>query len=144
VLSANGFSCHAPKGWADVTDQAQAGVLLFAADPTDENPLMITVRHRANAPDTVTAAAQAAARMLAASGGSNVKTHPAVTVSGNRAAHVSAWQAKPGTHYQLDAYYVLTGKDGWVIMFATDQYTTPSRRDAMLASVLATCRWASA
>jgi hypothetical protein len=144
VLSANGFSFHAPKGWADVTDQAQAGVLLYAADPTDENPLMITVRHRAKAPATVTAAAQAAARMLVASGGSNVKIHPAVTVSGHRAAHVSAWQAKPGTHYQLDAYYVLTGKDGWVIMFATNQYTTPSRRDAMLASVLATCHWASA
>jgi hypothetical protein len=31
-----------------------------------------------------------------------------------------------------------------VIMFATNQYTTPSRRDAMLASVLATCHWESA
>jgi hypothetical protein len=140
-LSAAGFSFHAPKGWADVTDQAVAGVLLYAADPTDENPLMITVRHTAHAPSTVTAAAKAAARMLAAADGTAITTRPATTVGGNQAAHVVAEQAKTGSHYQLDAYYVLTGKDGWVIMFATDQYTTAARRDAMLASVLATCRW---
>jgi hypothetical protein len=144
VLSAAGFRFRAPKGWADVSDQAQAGVLLFAADPTDENPLMITVRHRDHAPSTVTAAAKAAARMLAAADGTDIKTRPATTVGGNPAAHVAATQTKPGARYQLDAYFVLTGKDAWVIMFATNQYTTPSRRDAMLASVLATCHWRSA
>jgi hypothetical protein len=144
VLSARGFSFRAPKGWADVSDQAQAGVLLYAANPTDDNPLMITVRHPAHAPGTVTAAAKAAARMLGAAGGTNVTTRPATSVGGNQAAHVTATQAKPGSHYQLDAYYVLTGSQGWVIMFATDQYTTQSRRQAMLDSVLATCHWASA
>ena len=82
--------------------------------------------------------------MLAAADGTGIKTRPATMVGGNQAAHVVATQAKPGSHYQLDAYYVLTGKDAWVIMFATNQYTTPSRRDAMLASVLATCHWANA
>jgi hypothetical protein len=144
VLSAEGFSFHVPKGWADVSDQAQAGVLLYAANPTDENPLMITVRHRAKAPGSVDAAAKAATRLLAAAGGTNIRTRPATTVGGNEAAHVTATQAKPGRHYQLDAYYVLTGQDGWVITFATNQYTTPSRRNAMLASVLATCHWHSA
>jgi hypothetical protein len=144
VLSADGFSFHVPKGWADVSDQAQAGVLLYAANPTDENPLMITVRHRAKAPTSVAAAAKAATRLLAAAGGTNIRTRPATTVDGNPAAHVAATQAKPGRHYQLDAYYVLTGQDGWVITFATNQYTTPSRRSAMLASVLATCHWHSA
>jgi hypothetical protein len=144
VLKAAGFSFRAPKGWADVTDQAVAGVLLYAADPIDETPLMITVRHPAHAPSTVTAAAKAAARMLAAADGTDITVHPATTVGGNQAAHIVAKQAKPGSHYQLDAYYVLTGTDGWVIMFATNQYTTPSRRDAMLASVLATCHWESA
>ncbi|MDX6359809.1 MAG: hypothetical protein QOH37_2863 [Nocardioidaceae bacterium] len=144
MLSAAGFSFHAPKGWADVSDQAQAGVLLYAANPTDDNPLMITVRHPAHAPGTVPAAAKAAARMLGAAGGTNVKTRPATTVGGNQTAHVTATQAQPGSHYQLDAYYVLTGSQGWVIMFATDQYTTQSRRQAMLDSVLATCHWASA
>jgi hypothetical protein len=143
VLSAGGFSFHAPKGWANVSDQAHGGVLLYAADPTDENPLMITVRHRAHAPSTVAGAARAAARMLAAAGGSHIEVRAKATVGGNRAAHVLATQAKPGRHYQLDAYYVLTGRDGWVIMFATNQYTTPSRRQAMLASVLATCHWRS-
>jgi hypothetical protein len=143
VLSAGGFSFHAPKGWADVTDQAQAGVLLYAANPTDENPLMITVRHRTRAPGTVTAAAKSAAKMLAAAGGTNIEVRPTAAVGGNRAAHVLATQAKPGSHYQLDAYYVLTGQDGWVIMFATNQYTTASRRQSMLASVLATCHWRS-
>jgi hypothetical protein len=144
VLSAGGFSFRAPKGWADVTDQAQAGVVLYAANPTDDNPLMITVRHPAHAPGTVTAAAKAAARMLGAAGGTHVTTRPATTVGGNQSAHVTATQANPGSHYQLDAYYVLTGSQGWVIMFATDQYTTSSRRDAMLASVLATCHWQNA
>jgi hypothetical protein len=144
VLSAGGFSFRAPKGWADVTDQAQAGVLLYAANPTDDNPLMITVRHPAHAPGTVAAAAKAATKMLGAAGGTDVKTRPATTVAGNQAAHVTATQAKPGSHYQLDAYYVLTGSQGWVITFATDQYTTPSRRNAMLASVLATCHWQNA
>jgi hypothetical protein len=144
MLSAGRFSFRAPQGWADVTDRAQTGVVLSAANPTDENPLMIIVRHRAQAPSSVTAAAKAAARMLAAADGTGIKTRPATMVGGNRAAHVVATQAKPGSHYQLDAYYVLTGKDAWVIMFATNQFTTPSRRDAMLASVLATCHWASA
>jgi hypothetical protein len=144
VLSAGGFSFHAPKGWADVTDQAQAGVLLYAANPTDENPLMITVRHRTRAPRTVTAAAKAAAKMLAAAGGTHIAVRPTAAVGGNRAAHVLATQAKPGSHYQLDAFYVLTGRHGWVITFATNQYTTASRRQAMLASVLATCRWHNA
>jgi hypothetical protein len=144
VLSADGFSFHAPRGWADVTDEAQAGILLYAANPTDENPLMITVRHRAKAPGSVAAAAKAATRLLAAAGGTNIATRPATSVGGHPAAHVAATQAKPGRHYQLDAYYVLTGQDGWVITFATNQYTTPSRRDAMLASVLATCHWQSA
>jgi hypothetical protein len=144
VLSTGGFTFHAPKGWADVSDQASGGVLLYAADPTDENPLMITVRHRAHAPGTVVAAAKAASRMLAADGGTRISIRPPATVGGNRAAHVLATQAKPGSHYQLDAYYVLTGHDGWVITFATNQYTTASRRQAMLASVLATCHWHSA
>ena len=143
VLSARGFSFHAPKGWADVTDQARNGVLLYAADPTDENPLMITVRHRAHAPSSVAGAARAAARMLAAAGGTRIGIRPPVPVGGNHAAHVLATQAKPGTHYQLDAYYVLTGRDGWLITFATNQYTTTARRQAMLASVLATCHWRS-
>jgi hypothetical protein len=103
TLSAGGFSFRAPKGWADVTDQAQAGVLLYAANPTDDNPLMITVRRPAQAPGTLAAAAKAASRMLSASGGTNVRTHPATTVGGNRAAHVTATQAKPGSRYQLDA-----------------------------------------
>jgi hypothetical protein len=144
VLSAAGFSFRAPKGWADVTDQAQNGVLLYAANPTDENPLMITVRHRAKAPGSVAAAARAASRLLAAAGGTNIRTRPATTVGGNQAAHVVATQAKPGSHYQLDAYYVLTGRSGWVITFATDQYTTASRRNPMLLSVLATCHWRNA
>jgi hypothetical protein len=141
VLSAGGFSFHAPKGWADVTDQAQTGVLLYAANPTDDNPLMITVRHLAHSPSTVAAAGRAASRMLAAAGGTTIRMRPPSIVGGHHTAHVAATQAKPGSHYQLDAYYVLTGHDGWVITFATNQYTTPSRRNAMLASVLATCRW---
>lgn len=144
MLSAAGFSFRAPQGWADVTDQAQAGVVLYAANPTDENPLMITVRHPAHAPGSVAAAAKAAVRMLVAAGGTKITTRPATTIGGNQAAHVVATQAKPGSHYQLDTYYVLTGKDAWVIMFATNHYTTPARRDPMLASVLATCHWASA
>lgn len=144
MLSAGRFSFRAPQGWADVTEHAQTGVVLSAANPTDENPLMIIVRHRAKAPGSVAAAAKAAARMLTAADGTDIKTRPATTVSGNQAAHVVAVQAKPGTHYQLDAYYVLTGKDAWVILFATNQYTTTSRRDAMLASVLATCHWGNA
>ncbi|WP_151083070.1 hypothetical protein [Nocardioides cynanchi] len=144
VLSAGRFSFHAPQGWADVTDRAETGVVLSAANPTDDNPLMIIVRHRAQAPGSVTAAAKAAARLLAAAGGTDIRTRPATNVGGNRAAHVVATQTKPGSHYQLDAYYVLTGKDAWVITFATNQYTTPSHRDAMLASVLATCHWAGA
>jgi hypothetical protein len=141
MLSAQGFSFRAPRGWADNSDAAHAGVLLSAANPTDDNPLMITVRHRANAPGTVVAAAKAAGRLLAAAGGTNIRTLPATTVGGNRTAHVVATQVKPGSHYQLDAYYVLTGTDGWVITFATDQYTTASRRNPMLLSVLETCRW---
>jgi hypothetical protein len=144
VLKAQGFSFRVPRGWADISDAAADGVLLSAAHPTDDNPSMITVRHGAHAPGTLAAAAKAASRLLAAAGGTHVQTRPATTVGGNQTAHVVATQVKPGSHYQLDAYYVLTGTDGWVITFATDQYTSASRRSQMLLSVLETCRWRTA
>jgi hypothetical protein len=141
MLSARGFSFHAPKGWADVTDRAETGVLLSAAQPTDEQPLIINVRRVTPGPHTTAAARARATALLKAAGATNIRSLSDVTVAGNPAVHVVGRQDLHGTHYQLDVYYVRTPSAGWPLSFATNQYTTPERRNAMLASVLQTCRW---
>jgi hypothetical protein len=144
MLHAQGFSFHAPKGWSDVTDHTTTGVLLSAADPTDEAPLMITVRHLTPGAGTAEEARKAALQQLQQAGATKVRILPDVEVDGHPAAHARGIQSRNGTHYQLDVYYVRTADSGWILTFATNQYTTPSRRNAMLASVLASCHWQSA
>jgi hypothetical protein len=143
-LRAQGFSFHAPEGWADVTDRAATGVLLSAAHAADEQPLAITVRRVAPGPQSAAAARAKATALLKQAGATHIRTVDDTTVGGNPAAHVVGVQRLRGTHYQLDVYYVRTPKAGWPLMFATDQYATGDRRDAMLASVLETCHWQSA
>jgi hypothetical protein len=144
VLKAQGFSFHAPKGWADVTDHAASDVLLSAAHPTDEQPLAITVRRDAPAPASAAAARTKAEAVLQQSGATHIRVLADTMVGGNPAAHAVGIQHLRGTHYQLDVYYVRTPKAGWPLTFATDQYTTKDRRASMLTSVLETCHWQSA
>jgi len=144
VLKAQGFSFHAPKGWADVTDRAETGVLLSAAHAADEQPLAITVRRVTPGPQTAAGARARATAILKDAGATRIRALPDTTVGGNPAAHVIGVQSLRGTHYQLDVYYVRTPHAGWPLMFATDQYTTSDRREAMLTSVLETCHWQSA
>jgi hypothetical protein len=144
VLKAQGFSFHAPQGWADVTDRAATGVLLSAAHPADEQPLAITVRRVAPGPKTAAAARERATALLKQAGATRIHAVDDTTVGGNPTAHVVGVQRLRGTHYQLDVYYVRTPKAGWPLMFATDQYTTSDRRESMLASVLETCHWQTA
>ena len=144
VLKAQGFSFHAPQGWADVTDRAETGVLLSAAHAADEQPLAITVRRVAPATKSAAAARAKATALLKQAGATRIHAVADATVGGNPAAHVVGVQRLRGTHYQLDVYYVRTPNAGWPLMFATDQYTTSDRRESMLASVLETCHWQSA
>jgi hypothetical protein len=144
VLKAQGFSFHAPKGWADVTDHAATGVLLSAAHPADEQPLAITVTRDAPGATTAAAARSRAKAVLRQAGATRVRVLADTTVGGHPAAHVVGIQSRTGTHYQLDVYYVRTPKAGWPLMFATNQYTTQDRRVSMLTSVLETCHWQSA
>jgi hypothetical protein len=144
ALTAQGFSFRAPKGWADVTDRAETGVLLSAAHAADEQPLSITVRRVAPGPTSASAARSKATALLKQADATHIHAVADTTVGGNPAAHVVGVQNLRGTHYQLDVFYVRTPKVGWALMFATDQYTTGERRDAMLASVLETCHWQSA
>jgi hypothetical protein len=144
MLEARGFSFHAPQGWADVTDRAETGVLLSAAHAADEQPLAITVRRVAPGPATAAAARAKATSLLQQAGATRIQVLDDTTVGGHPAAHVSGIQSKHGTHYRLDVFLVRTAKAGWPLMFATDQYATSDRRDAMLASVLATCHWQKA
>lgn len=144
VLRAQGFSFHAPKGWADVTDRAQTGVLLSAAHAAEEQPLAITVRRVTPGAQTAAGARARATAILKQAGATRIHARPDTTIGGNPAAHVVGIQHLRGTHYQLDVFYVRTSNAGWPLMFATDQYTTGDRRDAMLASVLETCRWLKA
>jgi hypothetical protein len=144
VLQAQGFSFHAPKGWADVTDHAQTGVLLSAAHAADEQPLAITVRRVAPGAQTAAGATARATALLKQAGATHIRALSDTTVGGHPAAHVVGVQSLRGTHYQLDVFYVRTPHAGWPLMFATNQYTTSDRRDAMLASVLKTCHWQQA
>ena len=144
VLKAQGFSFHAPQGWADVTDRAETGVLLYAAHAADEQPLAITVRRVSPGPQSAAEARARATALLEQAGAKGIHAVDDTTVGGNPAAHVVGVQRLRGTHYQLDVYYVRTPAAGWPLMFATDQYTTGDRRDAMLASVLETCHWQTA
>jgi hypothetical protein len=144
MLRAQGFSFHAPRGWADVTDRAATGVLLSAAHAADEEPLMITVRHVTPGPTTAAGARSRAKRLLAKADATHIRVLADTTVAGHPAAHVVGVQDLRGTHYQLDVYYVRTSDAGWPLTFATDKYTTGDRRDAMLASVLKTCHWQQA
>jgi hypothetical protein len=143
-LKAQGFSFHAPQGWADVTDHAATGVLLSAAHAADEQPLAITVRRVSPGPKSASAARAKATALLKAAGATGIHAVADTTVGGNPTVHVVGVQRQRGTHYQLDVFYVRTAKAGWPLMFATDQYTTGDRRDAMLASVLETCHWQQA
>jgi hypothetical protein len=144
VLSARGFSFHAPKGWADVTDRSATGVLLSAAHAADEQPLAITVRRVTPGARTAAGARARATAILRAAGASRIRVLADVPVAGNPAAHVVGVQNLRGTHYQLDVFYIRTARAGWPLLFATNRYTTAERRDAMLASVLATCHWQKA
>ena len=144
ALTAQGFSFHAPKGWADVTDHAETGVLLSAGQAADEQPLAITVRRVSPGAKTAEAARANATALLKQAGATRIRTLPDTTVGGNPAAHVVGVQHLRGTHYQLDVFYVRTPHAGWPLMFATNQYTTAERRAAMLASVLQTCHWQKA
>ena len=141
MLSAQGFSFHAPRGWADITDRAETGVLLSAGQPTDEQPLIINVRRVAPGAKTSPSAQTRATALLKTAQATGVRTLPDTTVAGFPATHVVGKQNLRGTHYQLDVYYVRTPNAGWSLTFATNQFTTPERRAAMLASVLETCRW---
>jgi hypothetical protein len=144
MLSAQGFSFHAPKGWADVTDRAETGVLLSAAQPTDEQPLVINVRRVAPGATSATGAKARATGLLQAAHATDVRSLPDTTVAGFPATHVVGKQNLHGVHYQLDVYYVRAPGAGWSLSFATNQFTTKERRNAMLASVLQTCHWQSA
>ena len=144
MLRAQGFSFHAPQGWADVTDRAATGVLLSAAHLTDEQPLMINVRRVSPGATSSTAARAGATALLHAAQATGVRTLSDTTVAGFPATHLVGKQDLHGTHYQLDVYYVRTPGADWSLSFATNQFTTRERRDAMLASVLQTCHWQSA
>jgi hypothetical protein len=144
MLKALGFSFHAPKGWADVTDHAASGVLLSAAHPADEEPLAITVRRETPGAGSADAARARAKAVLRKASATRIRVLPDAVVGGNPAAHVVGIQHLRGTHYRLDVYYVRTPKAGWPLTFATDQYTTRERRTSMLRSVLETCHWQSA
>jgi len=144
MLSAAGFSFHAPQGWADVTDRAETGVLLSAAHLTDEQPLAINVRRVTPGAHSAAGARARAEALLRAAGATGVRTLPDTTVGHFPAAHAVGKQDLRGTHFQLDVYYVRTPHAGWALTFATNQFTTPDRREAMLASVLRTCHWHAA
>ena len=144
MLSAQGFSFHAPKGWADVTDRAETGVLLSAAQPTDEQPLVINVRRVVPGAQTTAGARARATVLLKTAGATHVRTRPDTTVAGFPTVHLVGRQDLHGAHYELDVYYVRASKAGWPLTFATNQYTTQERRSAMLDSVLQTCRFHSA
>jgi hypothetical protein len=143
MLHAQGFSFHAPQGWADVTDRAETGVLLSAAHLTDEQPLAINVRRVTPGAHSAAGARARAEALLRASGATGVRTLPDTTVGHFPAAHAVGKQDLHGTHTQLDVYYVRTPHAGWALTFATNQFTTQERRAAMLASVLRTCHWHS-
>jgi hypothetical protein len=141
MLSAQGFSFHAPHGWADVTDRAETGVLLSAAHLTDEQPLMINVRRVSPGAQTKAGSQARADALLRAAGATNIQILSDTDVAGFPASHLSGTQTLHGTHYQFDVYYVRTPTAGWSLSFATNEFTTPERRQAMLASVLQTCHW---
>jgi len=144
MLSAQGFSFHAPKGWSDVTDRAETGVLLSAAHVGDEQPLVINVRRVSPGAQKAGDARARAAALLKTAGATGIRTLPDTTVAGFSTAHLVGQQDLHGAHYQLDVYYVRTPDAGWQLTFATDRFTTPERRAAMLASVLETCHWQNA
>jgi hypothetical protein len=144
MLTAHGFSFHAPRGWSDVTDRAETGVLLSAAQPTDEQPLIINVRRVSPGAQTASGARARATALLKAAEATHIRALPDTTVAGFPTAHLVGVQSLHGTHYELDVYYVRAANAGWPLTFATNQYTTRERRDAMLASVLRTCHWQNA
>ena len=144
VLKAEGFSFHAPKGWADVTDHATSGVLLSAAHLADEEPLAITVSRVTPGAKTASAARSKAKALLGQADATKIRVLADTTIAGNPAAHVVGVQNLRGTHYQLDVFYVRTPHAAWPLVFATNRYTTRDRRDSMLASVLKTCHWQEA
>jgi hypothetical protein len=143
-LSSGPFSMRVPKGWADTTERADQGVALTAANlGEDDNRSMLTVKRIATPPADVAAAEAAATAELKSFGARRitVDADPA-EVGGFPVAHVRGVKNAHGLHQRLDLYYVLAGKDAWIIDIATNQWQVARSRTRLLESMLATCTWA--
>jgi len=138
-LAARGLSVTLPRGWADITEDAPAGVLLSGVDVgADENPAMLIVRRLATGPAAAGAAEAAGVTTLEDDGARRVRPLDRLEVAGLATTHVRGVRAGGGVHVMLDQFTLLSDTGTWVLTFSTNQWQVDKDRQRMIDSVLAT------
>lgn len=140
-LSAAGVSVSVPRGWADVTESTDRGLVIAAANlGDDETPSQLTVR-RLPVGDSARVAAMAV-RELESTGHRKVAAAAPVQVDGVAATHTSAVLRTPGAPTNVQRYDVMTPDAHWVVTFSLNQYQVPEDRQRTIDSILATLDFA--
>ena len=141
-VTLDGMQLRLPKGWADVTDQAETGALFSgAAKGADELPDMMTVSifdHVATSTDDAAAHAEGA---LTSTGEKNVQRLDDVEIDGAMASHVQAHGGDPASPTRIDRFDVVGGERAWVVTFQVSRYLPADRRVALVEAVLGTIAW---
>ena len=141
-LSTAGLSCSVPKGWADTSGDAPAGVILSAADlrDADDNPAMISVSKLERGPSSIKAAEARSSATLTSGGATHIVVEDPLEIGGHDASHVRGVTEDAGAHYRVDQYVVPTDDAAWVIRISTNQYLTDDYRDRTVDSILVSCQ----
>lgn len=139
-LRADGVSFRVPKGWADVTEETAATVVLAADLGADERPDMLRVERLGDAPANRERLARAAAASLAKQYRS-VRVEAPTRVGGAPAVHLSAVGSRPGEQVAVDRYDVVTPTGVWSVTFSLNRWLVKADRQRTVASVLETFVW---
>jgi len=141
-VSLDGMTMRLPKGWADVTDQAETGALFTgAATGADELPDMVMVSLFDHVATTTDDAAEHAQGALEGTGEKNIRRLDDVQIDGAEASHVQAHGGDAASPTVIDRYDVVAGEQAWVVTFQVNRYLQPARRQALMDAVLGSIAW---
>jgi hypothetical protein len=145
VITSDGFSFNAPKGWSDAKESFPAAVAV-AADRGDTDGFADNVNVIAD-PTVVGADVEkletSAENVLNRAGAKDVKVEDPLTIDGEEAARISAVQELNGTRYPTEQFAVDHDGKGYVVTFSFSDTVSEDDRDKLAESVLATWKWSS-
>ncbi len=142
TVTLDGMTMRLPKGWADVTDQAETGALFTGAKTgADELPDMLTVSIFDHVATSTDDAAEHAEGALTSTGEKNVRRLDDVEIDGAMASHVQAHGGDAASPTRIDRFDVVEGERAWVVTFQVNRYLPGERREALVEAVLGAISW---